>query len=57
MSKVLLPVLVGVFVGAFAIELIKRNSPELVTVMQAKAKRLARSVNRALRQSRRQLTD
>lgn len=56
MSKVLLPVLVGVFVGAFTVELVRRNNPELVSSVQRKAKRLARSVNRALSRSRRQLT-
>jgi hypothetical protein len=55
MSKLLLPILVGVFVGAFTVELVRRNRPDLVKEMESKAKRAARSVDRALKPRRRQL--
>lgn len=55
MSKLLLPVLVGVFVGAFTIELVRRNDPELMAGVEAKAKRLARSLERRFGRTRRRL--
>jgi hypothetical protein len=52
MSKLLLPVLVGVFVGAFAVELVRRNNPELGDALVARAKRLANSMRNAGRAQR-----
>ncbi len=46
MTKVLLPVFVGVFVGAFVVELFRRNNPELAAAIEAKAKRAVRSLPR-----------
>jgi hypothetical protein len=39
---------VGVFVGAFMVEMLRRNSPELSEAIHAKARRLARVLPRAL---------
>ncbi len=39
MSKVMLPVFVGIFAGAFVFELIRRNNPELGEAIKGKAKR------------------
>ncbi len=46
MTKVLLPVFVGVFVGAFVVELFRRNNPELASAIEAKAQRVVRSLPR-----------
>lgn len=46
MSKILLPVFVGVFVGAFVVELFRRNNPELTDALEAKARRAVRSLPR-----------
>lgn len=56
MSKLLLPVLVGVFVGAFTVELVRRNNPELVEALENKARRAARTVGSRLQRARRRLT-
>ncbi len=55
MTKLLLPVLVGVFVSAFTIELVRRNNPELVEGMERKARSFVRSVEERLAKARRQL--
>jgi len=44
MSKLFLPMFVGVFVGAFMVEILRRNNPELSDALQAKAKRLVRAL-------------
>ncbi len=46
MSKILLPVFVGVFVGAFVVELFRRNNPELANAIELKAKRAVQSLPR-----------
>lgn len=46
MSKILLPMFVGVFVGAFVVELFRRNNPEMADELEAKARRAARSLPR-----------
>jgi hypothetical protein len=40
----MLPVFVGVFVGAFTLELVRRNNPELGAALEATAKRAARAL-------------
>ena len=45
MSKVLLPMFVGVFVGAFMVEMLRRNNPELSDALHAKAKRVECSLS------------
>jgi hypothetical protein len=50
MSKILLPMFVGVFVGAFLVEIFRRNSPELSAALQEKAKRVVRALPQALKQ-------
>jgi hypothetical protein len=42
MSKLMLPVFVGVFVGAFVLELVRRNNPELGEALEAKARAAAK---------------
>jgi hypothetical protein len=49
MSKILLPMFVGVFVGAFMVEMFRRNNPELSDALQAKAKRFIRAVPQAFK--------
>jgi hypothetical protein len=44
MSKLMLPVFVGVFFGAFVFEMVRRNNPELGEALEAKAKRAARAL-------------
>jgi hypothetical protein len=44
MSKIMLPAFVGVFVGAFVFELIRRNNPELGEAIAVKAKQAARTL-------------
>ncbi len=44
MTKILLPVLVGVFIGAFTVELVRRNDPALAESLKARAKKLADSL-------------
>jgi hypothetical protein len=46
MSKILLPMFVVVFAGAFVVELVRRNNPELADALEAKARRAARSMPR-----------
>jgi hypothetical protein len=50
MSKILLPMFVGVFVGAFVVEMLRRNSPELSDALHAKAKRVVRALPQAWKQ-------
>jgi hypothetical protein len=57
MSKLLLPVLVGVFVGAFAVELVRRNNPELAAGLKARAKRLTGSRGNRTKPPRRLITN
>ncbi len=49
MSKIMLPMFVGVFVGAFLVEMLRRNNPELSEALHAKAKRLVRALPPAFR--------
>jgi hypothetical protein len=49
MSKLLLPMFVGVFVGAFVVEILRRNNPELGDALQAKARRVMRALPQALK--------
>lgn len=49
MSKILLPMFVGVFVGAFMVEMFRRNNPELSEALHAKAKRVIRAVPQAFK--------
>ena len=49
MSKLLLPMFVGVFVGAFMVEMLRRNNPELSEALHARAKRLVRALPQAFR--------
>jgi hypothetical protein len=44
MSKVMIPVMVGIFVGAFVYEMVRRNNPELGEALKGKAKRAARGL-------------
>jgi hypothetical protein len=49
MSKLMLPMFVGVFVGAFLVEMLKRNNPELSDALHAKAKRVMRALPQAFK--------
>ncbi len=49
MSKILLPMFVGVFVGSFMVEILRRNNPELSDALHAKAKRVIRAVPQAFK--------
>jgi hypothetical protein len=49
MSKLMLPMFVGVFVGAFLVEMLRRNNPELSDRLHAKAKRVIRAVPQAFK--------
>jgi hypothetical protein len=49
MSKILLPMFVGVFVGAFLVEMVRRNNPEFSDALQAKAKRIVRALPQAFK--------
>jgi hypothetical protein len=49
MSKILLPMFVGVFVGAFMVEMLRRNNPELSDALHAKAKRVMRALPQAFK--------
>jgi hypothetical protein len=49
MSKIMLPMFVGVFVGAFMVEMFRRNNPELSDALHAKARRLMRAVPHAFK--------
>ena len=46
MTKILLPMFVGVFVGAFVVELFRRNNPEMADAIEARARRAVRSLPR-----------
>ena len=48
MTKILLGTIVGVFLGAFAVEILKRKSPALLKSIEDKAAALAESVDKAL---------
>lgn len=48
MTKILLGTIVGVFLGAFAVEILKRKHPELLKSIEGRAAALADSVDRAL---------
>ena len=52
MTKILLPVLVGVFAGAFVVELVRRNNPELAHALKARAKKLSSALREAGRPRR-----
>jgi hypothetical protein len=43
----MLPMFVGVFVGAFLVEMLRRNNPELGDRLHAKAKRVMRALPQA----------
>ena len=46
MSKIMLPAFLGVFVGAFVFELVRRNNPELGEALAVKAKKAAQTLRR-----------
>jgi len=48
MTKILLGAMVGVFLGAFAVEILKRKNPELLKSIESRAAALADSVDKAL---------
>jgi hypothetical protein len=48
MTKILLGAMVGVFLGAFAVEILKRKNPELLKNIESRAAALADSVDKAL---------
>jgi hypothetical protein len=48
MTKILLGTIVGVFLGAFAVEMLKRKSPALLKSIEDKAAALADSVDKVL---------
>jgi hypothetical protein len=48
MTKILLGTIVGVFLGAFAVEILKRKHPELLKSIEVRAAAFADSVDKAL---------
>ena len=48
MTKILLGTIVGVFLGAFAVEILKRKNPELLKSIESRAAALADSMDKAL---------
>ncbi len=47
MTKILVPLLTGFFLGALVTEILHRKNPELVKATEERAKRLSRSLRQA----------
>lgn len=50
MGNTLIGFVVGVFLGAFAVEIVRRKSPKAVMKLEARATKAAESVCRAFRE-------